>query len=556
MPTGIPAPLERTPQPVSGTGVAADPERARGRAKAPAGRGTGLRALGLLVLVATSALLLGLAFPPTAWRPLAWIALAPFFVALHSKRLSVALLLTWLWTHVLCYVVWDWGPAAVTSYFGQSGTVAVGLFFGLGTTMLAPYFMAFAIAYRARARRFSRSLPLWTAAAWTAAELARCRLFTETSFFSGNPWVLVGYSQAGFDAIVQIASVTGVYGISFAVVAVNAALAELLLAVPGRRLGRSHAWSIGLALLPALAALAFGFVSLTGADREDGATGTQIAVVQGNVSLESRWRSDFYGRNLDTYLSLTQQALEGGKPKTVFWPEAAMTFFVGREPAYRSVIARTLAPGDAELLAGAPHYEGDDYFNSAFLLAPRGALLGRYDKQYLVPFAEFFPFGKIDLLRRSFGRIREFTPGDSSAPLPTRAGPAGIVTCNEAWFPEISGRRVGEGAGYLVNLSNDSWFQPNFSAQSFDMVRMRAVEQRRYLVRASTSGPSAIVDPWGRVLARSEPLTGEVLLGSIHARRERSLYGRSGDLFAGACALLVLAGLLVVRQGARPSAAS
>ena len=531
---------------MSQTVAAADPGREFGLPTARADRRTGLQALGALSLVASSALLLGLAFPPTAWRPLAWIALAPFFVALRSQRLGVALLLTWVWTHLLCYVVWDWGPAAVTSYFKQSGTVAVGLFFGLGSVMLAPYFMGFAAAYRALARRFSRSLPLWAAAAWTAAELARSRLFTETSFFSGNPWVLVGYSQAGFDAIVQIASVTGVYGISFAVVAVNAALAELVLAVLGRSLGRSVAWSLGLALLPALAALAFGFASLVGADRESTASGTQIAVVQGNVGLESRWRSDFYGRNLDTYLALTQQALERGKPETVFWPEAAMTFFVGREPAYRSAIAGTLARGDAELLAGAPHYEGDDYFNSAFLLAPRGALLARYDKQHLVPFAEFFPFGKVDIVRRSFGRIREFSRGDSSPPLPTRAGPAGIVTCNEAWFPEISGRRVDEGAGYLVNLSNDSWFQPNFSAQSFDMVRMRAVEQRRYLVRASTSGPSAIVDPWGRVLARSEPLEEAVLFGSIRARREPSLYGCSGDLFAVACVLAVAAGLLLV----------
>jgi apolipoprotein N-acyltransferase len=413
--------------------------------------------------------------------------------------------------------------------------------------------MAFAASYRALARRFSRSLPLWTAAAWTAAELARSRLFTETSFFSGNPWVLIGYSQAGFDAMVQVASITGVYGISFAVVAVNAALAELLLAVLGRRLDRSVAWSLGLAVIPPLAALAFGFASLAGADRGNAASGTRIAVVQGNVSLESRWRSDFYGRNLDTYLSLTEQALELGRPKTVFWPEAAMTFFVAREPAYRSVIARTLASGDAELVAGAPHYEGDDYFNSTFLLSPRGALLARYDKQHLVPFAEFLPLGKIDLLRRSFGRIREFSPGDSKPPLPTRAGPAGIVTCNEAWFPEISGRRVRGGAGYLVNLTNDSWFEPNFSAQSFDMVRMRAVEQRRYLVRASTSGPSAIVDPWGRVLARSQPLEEAVLFGSIRARREPSFYGRSGDLFAGACALAVAAGLLAGRRAARSS---
>ena len=116
---------------MSGTGAAADPERGCGLPTTRAGRRSRWQALGLLSLAASSALLLGLAFPPTAWRPLAWIALAPFFVALRSSRLSVALLLTWVWTHVLCYVVWDWGPAAVTTYFKQSETVAVGLFFGL-----------------------------------------------------------------------------------------------------------------------------------------------------------------------------------------------------------------------------------------------------------------------------------------------------------------------------------------------------------------------------------------------------------------------------------------
>jgi apolipoprotein N-acyltransferase len=532
-------------------GDALHPERKPESSTTATDRGARAPLLVSLTLTAVSALLLGLAFPPIGWRPLAWIALAPFFVALRSSRTSTALLLTWLWTHVLCYVVWSWGPAAVTTYFQQSQTTAVGLFFGLATGMLAPYFIGFALVYRALARRFSASLPLLTAAAWAAAELARSRLLTETSFFSGNPWALVGYSQVGFDPLVQIASITGVYGISFVVVAVNAMLAEALLVARRGQLDRSAVRSVGASLLPCMGALGFGFASLFGADGNHTAPETRIAIVQGNVGLESRWRSDLYGRNLDTYLTLTERALERGGVEMVFWPEAAMTFFVGREPAYRSVIARSLAPRGAELLAGAPHYEGDDYFNSAFLLSARGALLARYDKQYLVPFAEFFPFAKIDLLRRNFGRIREFSRGAKAPPLPTRAGPAGIVTCNEAWFPEIAGRRVREGAGYLVNLSNDSWFEPSFSAQSFDMVRMRAVEQRRYLVRASTSGPSAIVDPWGRVLAQSDLLEDAVLVDSIRTNKEPSLYGRLGDTFAGTSALVVAGGLLLRRPRSR-----
>src|SRR5262249_47755644 len=142
------------------------------------------------------------------------------------------------------------------------------------------------------------------------------------------------------------------------------------------------------------------------------------------------------------------------------------------------------------------------YWNSIFLLAASGEIRGRYDKEYLVPFAEYFPLGGIDVLRRRFERVRTFVPGLPRPPLPTIAGPAGVLTCNEAMLPEIAGRRVAAGATYLVNPSNDSWLaDPQYSAQQLDIVTMRAIEQRRYLVRASTSGPSAIIDPYGRIAA-------------------------------------------------------
>src|SRR6185436_1842825 len=115
-----------------------------------------------------------------------------------------------------------------------------------------------------------------------------------------------------------------------------------------------------------------------------------------------------------------------------------------------------------------------------------------------------FPFGGVELLRREFARVREFTPGAAARLLPTIAGRAGVVICNEVMFGELVSDRVQAGAEYLVTLTNDSWLgDRKYAEQAFDMARFRAVEQRRFLVRASTSGPSAIVDPLGRVTART-----------------------------------------------------
>jgi apolipoprotein N-acyltransferase len=188
-----------------------------------------------------------------------------------------------------------------------------------------------------------------------------------------------------------------------------------------------------------------------------------------------------------------------------------------------------------------------EYYNTAFLLSPAGDILAWYDKQRLLPFAEYFPIPYLDFLRRRFARVREFTPGVSKALLPTPAGLAGVVICNEAVFPDLPAERVRAGATYLVNPANDTWVNdPRFSAELFDMVSLRAVEQRRYLVRASTSGFSAIVDPWGRTTAVARPFTRGWVVGSIDGADGITVYGRVGDLFAFAAAVAALLAQIVL----------
>jgi apolipoprotein N-acyltransferase len=526
--------------------------RARARDELAASpRGLVLRILAILV----SAALYGLSFPPDGWPALAWVALVPFLVALQTLTPRAALGLAWLSGIVMAWTVTDFLPRAIATYYQQTALFGAALFVVVVTLMCCPSHVLFALWYRSRARPAGARGVLLTGAAWAAAELMRGRL-------QGNPWGTLAYTQAGLRPLVQIADVTGVYGVSFALVAVNAALAELVLAVRDRDVPRRAALR-GLAAAGAVAAvvLGYGIVRLAtmppsapagrapaaagGAPTRAAPPGVRVAVVQGNVDLGRHWRFELYGENLRDYLRLTASALADDDAALVVWPENAMTFFVEDEPLYRRAIGRVLAADGAELLAGgvsggsgpAPVYR-----NSAFLLAPSGEVVARYDKQRLLPFAEYFPLATVGFLNRRFGGVRQFTPGAPTPPLPTVAGAAAIVTCNEALFPALVATRVAAGAEIIVTLANDGWLgDRRYSARVVDACRLRAVEQRRYLVRAASSGGSAIVDPTGDVIAASAPFTAAVIAGTIVPARARTLYGRVGDAFALLCAAAVAA---------------
>ncbi len=487
----------------------------------------------------------GRAFPPDGFSGLAFLVLSPLFVAIKRARSSAeAAALAWLWSLAAAWAVGEWFAPSVADYFQQSRSVGVALFFGVFTLMAAPYYATFALAYRVLARRYEAGLPLLAAAAWAGVELLRGRLFTGTPFFIGNPWGLLGYALTDPLPWVQVASLTGIYGVSFAAASVNAALAEI---ATGQR-----SWRIATAGLPALACLVFGLCRLPQTATPP-APATPIALVQGNADIGTRWRADFYGRNLEIYLRLTHEAATSGAPRVVFWPEAAMTFFLEDEPLYRRSIARVLGHHDLELVAGGPRVggrladRGATYLNTTFLIAPDGEIRDRYDKEYLVPFAEYPPF-RIDVAERDFGDVRIFEHGRDVEPLPTRAGRAGVVVCNEVMLPEVVAQRVADGAEFLLNPSNDSWIDhPSYIAQQLDLARVRAIEQRRWLVRVSTSGPSVIVDPWGRTRTRTEPRARTFALGEISARSERTAYGRLGDAFGFACLAIVAVAILARR---------
>ena len=513
-----------------------------------------------LALAATlfSASLFGLAFPPAGVRVLAFVCLVPLLLALRSGGLARALGLAWFWAVASAWAIAPFFASSLAEYYERPAWVGVLAALAIFTAMASVYYMLFAAIDRALAPRHPLWGPLLVAAAWTGVELARGRLFTGTDFWIGNPWGLMGYTHAS-GSLAQIASRTGVYGIGFAIVAVNAGLAgwlEAALARDGR--ARRAAGGVLLALLPTVAFALAGAFELRAARAEDADEELrEVAIAQGDVSIRHAWVSENFGKHLDTYLALSERAMREGSPLTLVWPESVLHFYLETEASYRDTITAFLDARGVELLVGGLGRDAGTQtptFNSVFQIAPEAGIRARYDKQVLVPLSEYFPFAGGALMQRPIDGPPSYGAGRANpAPLDTRLGRAGVLVCNEAMLPELARERVRAGAELLVSPSNDSWIAgEGFAEHMLAVVGLRAIEQRRYLVRASTSGPSAVIDPFGRVKVRTTANSAWVLRGAVGPRRELTPYARLGDAFAFGCTALVAAALLaraVARRG-------
>ena len=500
-------------------------------------------------LILLSAGLYTLLFPPWNFTSLSWVALVPFLYALHGLRPRSGLLAGLLWGVAIIWGVGIWLPSALSFYYQQPlwfgllfALVASIFFIGIyhaGFGVCAPWVMA-------RSHGLLRALLL--AVLWVAWELAKSRVFT------GDPWLLLGYSLVAHQRLIQIADLGGVYLLSFVVVLVNAALTESLI---GRRPMRQRARPVLAAASVVVAVYAYGAYRLAMPLPQQ--PRIPIVVVQGNNDLGAQWRREFYGQGLETYLRLSYAAATRREHSLIFWPESAITFFLADEPLYRAQVARMLSAANADLIVGGPYKEalgGDEFrfYNSAFYVTEDGEISDRYDKGHLLPFAEYFPLRTVELLRRHFERVRYFTPGSGTTPLDTGFGKVATVICFEGMFPEIVGAQMRRGAGLLVNLSNDAWLGDGAGPeQHMMMVALRAVENRTWVIRSTTTGISTIIDPYGRIVQQLGAGARGVLRSEVVPLHVQTFYKRFGDAFAFAClgAMLLAGVVLALRAGLR-----
>jgi len=520
-------------------------------------------------LAALSGVLQVLVFPLPGQYWLCWVALAPLIVAilgarsrdvvlldasgsdLRPLRLRSGFLIGYLsgviWYGGTCY----WVYHSMHAYGRLSAPVSAGILV-LFCLYLGLYHGLFgflvALAARRRAAGIGRAL-LLAPFLWVAVELARARI-------TGFPWDLLGTAQVNNIPLTRLATVTGVYGLSFEIALINTAFAAAFL-VP-----RSKRVTLFLAAVGTAGMLQAGvFVN------PRPAVSDHIAVlVQENIPIldASDWTPDFFQK---TIVSLSTISVSGaldaqrtqGIPGLVVWPESPAPFFA-TDPNFHRDVSAVAKAANAYIVAGSlgMKYVGDpkrppELYNSAALIGPNGDWVSRYDKVHLVPFGEYVPYKSLFVFAEKLTReVGDFTPGTDRRVLDLGAYRIGAFICYESVFPDEIREFAARGAQVLVNISNDGWFGASGApSQHLNMARMRAIENRRWLLRATNTGITASIDPYGRVVARA-PANERVEVQAPYALiSSTTFYTRHGDWFAWLCVIISIAGLaLRVRASA------
>ncbi len=511
-----------------------------------------------LVLAGASGLFVPLSFPKSDLGLLAWIALVPLHWALDGRSKTQAFWIGWLSGTIAFTGMMAWVVTAMNTY----GKVPLVISYGL-MLLLTAYLGLYVGLYSAGAVWFQTLIPRYGLFAapclWVSLELIR------TYVLSGLPWGLLGYSQYRQIEVIQIADHMGVYGVSFLIVLVNVALAELLSwlmpLLRGFRPAKLPWELVAVAVLLVTLSWEYGLGALSGAPFSDiPRSSISVGVVQPNVDQAVKWDNAYREETLARFDRLTGRL--GSATDLVIWPEAATPFVFEREPVYQLQLIALAHRAQAPILFGSPalrfYPDRRPYLlNSAYLLSPDGQLLGRYDKHHLVPFGEYIPFKSsllffLDKLVEGIGdfeagpgpTIMTMTPKPRSAPAgmaETTPGPVkfGVAICYEVIFPNLVRQFATNGAEFLVTVTNDAWFgRSSAPSQHFAMVVFRSVENHLAFARAANTGISGFIDPFGRIVEATPIFTEQAVQTTMQVWRPQTFYSRYGDVFAYGCVII------------------
>ena len=524
----------------------------------------------LWVAAVISAGLLELPFPIAGPMPpwhsvFAWFGLAPLLWAIVSDQANASqrpafgrpvrrtfllgYLCGFLWYCGNCYWVRD-----TMSRYGDMPPMAPTLLLIGFSLVLGLYFGVFALTV-ALVKRRTGSVRIALCAApivWTALELAASRI-------TSVPWDQLGYSQVDNQIVNQLAPWTGVYGISFVLVAANALLVGALI-IEERRTRIAAAAGACVLILGGLLGLAL--------EPQKQTISATAVLIQPNLDVSSAdaWQGAAWNQHIAQFTQLGDEECKSyiaGIPQTgapaaqiacppqpthpdlVAWPESPAPFDE-QEPRFQQGMAEVARATQAPVVVGAigmdPPLSGDlwRYYNSAVIVGADGAKVGRYDKIHLVPFGEYIPYK--DLLffaHKLTGRVSEFTRGDSRKTFRLNGHRYGVFICYEAVFADEVREFARLGAEVFVNISDDGWYGDTSAPwQHLNMARMRAIENRRWLLRDTNSGVTAAIDPYGRVTQSISRHVTDVLPAQYGFRSDVTFYTAHGDVFAWLCAIL------------------
>ncbi len=512
---------------------------------------------GLLVplSVVAAALLLRLAYPPYSIHSAAFAAWALFFAALaRSKRpLLTGFLFHAFFALLLCAFLFD----TLLHHYKMGLAVSLAFLLLVVGALPSVCFALFSRLVHGELREMGGERParrevapvLFIAALFVVAEWARTTLSPE------HGWGHLATVFYDTPEVLSLAPVFGGAGVSFLIIALSLLLRLALLRLGRRETSAALAFflagaaALALAMLHGRLRLARHFKSAEGEER------LEVALVHPGIAQGRRWSEEYHEENLAKYrrLSLTafgDSAKKGGL-RLIVWPETSLTFNVDSKPEAREAIREIAAASDAWLLMWAPSFEGGGaarrFFNSAFLFDPGGAKRDRYDKNYLLPFAETAVGG----IRVSSGRYNmPYSPGRGSRTLTLEPGDPGApplkigaAICFEIGIASHVRMMVARGARLIANLSNDAWFgESSESLQQLSLLALRCAEFGVPGVRATGYGEAAVVDRFGRIAGRTDIRTPSVLRGAVTLPhfRAKTIQGRFPDWFVLLCGFYAL----------------
>ncbi len=486
-----------------------------------------------ILLSALSGLLLSAGFPKPAMFYFSWVSLVPLFYAVQRKTGKQALALGYIcgFMHSLTCLFWIYH--AIHFFGGFSPALSFLVLLPL-CCIMAVYPAVFALLAQkceCRPLLFVFGLPF----AWVALEWARAFAI------SGFPWANLGYTQTPLNRLIQVADITGVYGLSWLVVLGNTVIFGFI-----RNFNRRS----GVAVLSAciVCALLYGFWrcdQIGGLQNRSGEL--NVGVIQGNIAQNEKWDPAFEAETISRYARLSLECVKQEPvPDILVWPESAMPFFYGLDESLSPRVDNIVRQTGKPLLFGSIGVTQVDgkarLLNRAYLLDERAGLVGAYAKQHLVPFGEYVPWSNILFFVKHIaaGSV-DFIPGTNPGPLLFEGPPLGVLICYETIFPQIARESVRRGAQVLMNITNDAWYGDTGGPyQHLEIARWRAIEFRVPLVRAANTGISAMFDATGQECGRLALNTSGFLTCSVHPMSYLSFYAKYGDLFAWFCVFAAL----------------
>ncbi|HEX5433310.1 MAG TPA: apolipoprotein N-acyltransferase [Candidatus Angelobacter sp.] len=367
---------------------------------------------------------------------------------------------------------------------------------------------------------------------WVAIEYFRDRV-------TGVPWLPLGSAQVNNIPFARIAEVTGVYGLSFAVMLVNCAFAAGLLLYGRRRVN----------LLISAAAAAIALQMGVFAKSEPFPATKEALLVQENVPVldPDQWTPQLYDQTIGSLaqLSVPQNRSTADDLGLIVWPESPAPFFID-DPRLRPWLATIARDANSYLVVGSIGTAeskvpgSQQLLNSALIVGPRGRFLGHYDKIHLVPFGEYVPMQQYLFFAKKLTReVGDFARGTERKVFDIDGTRIGVFICYESIFPDEVRQFTANGARVLVNISNDGWYgETGAPFQHLEMARMRAIENHRWVLIATNNGVTASIDPYGRIVKRLPRNVRSAMLAPFSPQIETTFYVRYGDVFAWTCVVI------------------